>query len=54
MQRTHFTAGYTLYNCVCDRAVRYGPKKNYHDFLKKKIDFDFNHDFDTNRHALQL
>ncbi len=18
MQRTHFTAGYTLYNCVCD------------------------------------
>ncbi len=27
MQRTHFTAGYTLYNCVCDRAVRYGQKK---------------------------
>ncbi len=19
MQRTHFTAGYTLYNCVCDK-----------------------------------
>ncbi len=36
MQRTHFTAGYTLYNCVCDRAVRYGQKKNITIFWKKK------------------
>ncbi len=23
MQRTHFTAGYTLYNCVCDKKKIY-------------------------------
>ncbi len=23
MQRTHFTAGYTLYNCVCDKKKYY-------------------------------
>ncbi len=23
MQRTHFTAGYTLYNCVCDKLYIY-------------------------------
>ncbi len=22
MQRTHFTAGYTLYNCVCDKCKK--------------------------------
>ncbi len=22
MQRTHFTAGYTLYNCVCDKKKK--------------------------------
>ncbi len=22
MQRTHFTAGYTLYNCVCEKKKR--------------------------------
>ncbi len=29
MQRTHFTAGYTLYNCVCDcnEVDRYGKKE---------------------------
>ncbi len=29
-------------------------KKTYHDFLIYFSDFHFNHDFDTNRHALQL
>ncbi len=33
------------------RAVRCGQKKLFLEFL---FDFDFNHDFDTNRHALQL
>ncbi len=36
------------------RAVRCGQKKTYHYFLIFFFDFDFNHDFDTNRHALQL
>ncbi len=28
MQRTHFTAGYTLYNCVCDKNTILLLKKN--------------------------
>ncbi len=27
MQRTHFTAGYTLYNCVCDKQS--SPELNF-------------------------
>ncbi len=29
-------------------------QKKLSRFFEKKFDFDFNHDFDTNRHALQL
>ncbi len=36
MQRTHFTAGYTLYNCVCEKK-----KKNigYRFFFKPISDY---------------
>ncbi len=39
--------GFTLR--LCDMK-----KKNDQDFCLFFFDFDFNHDFDTNRHALQL
>ncbi len=31
IQRTHFTAGYTLYNCVCDKKKK---KKRYPIMVK--------------------
>ncbi len=51
MQRTHFTAGYTLYNCVCDKYIffilffMYGKVVQIKLFLamhitNKKIGFD--------------
>ncbi len=40
IQRTHFTAGYTLYNCVCDNKKNIGyrffskPISDYGKMLK--------------------
>ncbi len=33
MQRTHFTAGYTLYNCVCEK--KYKKNIGYRFFLNR-------------------
>ncbi len=39
---------------VCKLGLCDVDKKNCHDFLILFFDFDLNHDFDTNRHALQF
>ncbi len=39
----------SAYGWLLIRAVQYGPKK-----ISRFFEFDFNHDFDTNRHALVI
>ncbi len=34
IQRTHFTAGYTLYNCVCDKLIKKKITKPISDYGK--------------------
>ncbi len=39
MQRTHFTAGYTLYNCVCDNSSILHLSGNTSGVLKSSSDW---------------
>ncbi len=36
MQRTHFTAGYTLYNCVCEKNKKYKKKLSVIVFFQNR------------------